>query len=99
MGITTEIFVLAVFVVALPIYLLMLKSAKLPGEIFFLSAYLFFLLSNILTVIEGWILPDIMNIFEHLAITTGSLCFMLGIKALVESRINGVPNARNNQTK
>lgn len=91
---STELFVLLLFLVALPLLVALFRDAALPGKRYFFFSFLFLLLSNIFTVVEGWLLPKLFDLMEHLFIMFASLSFYLAIHLFVSSRIDFVKNQR-----
>jgi len=81
--ISTELFVLVVFVLAFPIVIMLFKSADLPGDKYFLAAFCFLLVSNIATVVEEFYLPKFFDILENGSIAISSFFFLLAIHKLI----------------
>jgi len=86
MIISTELFVLVVFVLAFPIVIFLFRSADLPGDKFFLAAFSFLLLSNIATVVEEFFLPEFFDILENGSIAISSFWFFLAVHKLISQR-------------
>lgn len=76
---STEIFVLILFVIALPVLIFLYKSTPMPGAKYFLVAYICLILSNIFTVIEAWYFFDFFNTLENIFITICSIFFFVFI--------------------
>jgi len=73
-----EIFILILTTSVLVVTMILFRQLVLvPAWKLLFSAFIFYYLSTILTVVEGFFLPDIMNFFEHLfrAIFPGMLFF------------------------
>lgn len=91
MIISTEIFVLIIFVLAFPIFIFLFRSTGLPGSKYFLATFVFLLLSNIFTVLEEFFLPRLFNILENGSIALGAFWFFMAVRELV-SRQAGSPS-------
>lgn len=90
MPLTTEMFVLILYMVGFPLCISLVRSEKLPGAIYFGLAYFCLLLSNVFTVLEEWFLENMFNHLEHGFITFGSLFILLGVKKLTGQRTRGL---------
>lgn len=85
MGSTTEIFVLVLFILSFPISITLLKSAELPGDRYFFSAYIFLLLSNAFTVIEEYFFYEFFDLLEHFSIAMSAFLLFLAIRKFTRS--------------
>lgn len=83
---STELFVMIIYMIGLPLLVGVVRSANLPGSKFFLTAYFFLMLSNIFTVIEDRWFGVWCNVLEHACITVGAILFSLAIRTLIVSR-------------
>ena len=79
MDLSSEIFVLILFIIALPVLILLYRSTPMPGAKYFLAAYICLIFSNTFTVIETWYLYNIFNMLEHIFITVSSGFFFVFI--------------------
>jgi len=78
-SLSSEIFVLIVFITALPICVSSLKSTSFPEKRTFLFSYVCFLLSNVCTVLETWFFETILDLFEHLFMSLGAFFLLWAI--------------------
>ncbi len=85
MNLTTEFFVLCIFLVGLPFFYSMLRDSGLKAWRFFFASYLFLALSNIFTVIEGFGFHDFFNLCQHLSIALSSQAMLFAILQLTRS--------------
>ena len=79
MPLSTEFFVMAIFIVGSPFFFFMLRDSDLQGRRFFMGAYIFLTLSNIFTVVEEFWLNAIFNICEHASIALGSIMILVAV--------------------
>lgn len=93
MDVSTEIFALAIFVIALPVLILIFKPTNLPGAKWFLAAYICLLLSNTFSVIESWVFYDISNFLEHIFTAISSVLFFIAIRIFTTRRADSQPNS------
>lgn len=90
MHLTTEIFVMVIYIFCLPIVLLGFRSGKVPGATFFVLAYSFLVLSNIFTVVEAFWLESMFNFLEHSCLLISSGCALMAVLILT----TGGPNSK-----
>lgn len=98
MALSTELFVMFIFVVGFPFYYSLLMDPQLEGGRWFLAAYGCLMLSNIFTVVEEFWLNYLFNFLEHLFIMLGSLMFIAAIVRLTSKPDSGpdsLPGDRN----
>jgi len=86
MNLSSEFFVLAVFLAGIFLYWRLLRDSALPGRHLFLTAFLFFLVSNIATVVEEFLFYNFFDMLEQICITGGSLFLLAGILKLTARR-------------
>lgn len=86
MILSTELFVMVVFIIGFPLFTGALRGAELPGSLFFILSYLFLLLSNIFTVIEEFCLYNVFNTLEHLMIAAGALMMLIAVWTLTKAK-------------
>ncbi len=84
MPLSTEVFVMVIFIAGYPFFYVILHNMKMKGRLCFLWAYGFLTLSNIATVIEEFWWNAFFNGLEHLFITTGSIMMLIAVTALTE---------------
>ena len=95
MPLSTEVFVMFIFLFGLPFFYSLLRDPQLAGGNWFLAAYACLLLSNIATVVEEFWLNRFFNFCEHLLITLSSILFVIAVTKLVrasEPRKDGIPS-------
>lgn len=85
MPLSTEIFVMLIFIAGLPFYYFLLRDPQLEGCQWFLAAYIFLVLSNIATVAEEFFWNQGLNFFEHLFIALSSVMFVMAILKLTRT--------------
>ena len=88
MILSTEIFVFIVFLIALPVFIFLFRSAKIPSSGYFLTAFVCLLASNIFTVAEMWFFSHIFNLLEHLSIALSSVFFFWALRGFLIARTN-----------
>ena len=79
MPLSSELFVMVIFLIGIPIILYTLRDSELPEHRFFMAAYLSLVLSNIFTVLEEFWLTSFFNFLEHLFITFASVAFLMAV--------------------
>lgn len=82
----TEIFVLTMFLIALPLCVMLFRSTRLPGDRYFFLSFLALLFSNVFTVVEGWLMPAFFNELEHLFIFLSSVSMFIAVFSFVRDR-------------
>ena len=83
---STEVFVMIINLIGLPLFAGVIRSARLPGSRFFVLAYFSLMLSNIFTVVEELRLSYWFNFLEHASVTMSSIFFFFAIRALIIDR-------------
>jgi len=94
----TEVFVLAVFVIGLPLSWGMLRRSAIRGGGCFIAGYCALLLSNIFTIIEECWYHDLFNLCEHLSIAAGAAMFLAAIIQFTGHSESGLQRG-NSQTR
>jgi len=89
---STEVFVMIIYIIGVPLFAGVIRSADLPGAGLFITAYLFLVLSNTFTVVEGLWFESLFNFLEHASITISSMLFFAATSRLLAADQN-----RNNQ--
>ena len=79
MQLSSEIFVMVIFLIGVPIILFTLHESDLPEHRFFMAAYILLAFSNIFTVVEEFWLGAFFNFLEHLFITIASFVFFIAV--------------------
>ena len=82
MQLSSEIFVMVIFIIGLPIIIFILRDSDLPEHRFFMAAYLLLSFSNIFTVVEEFKYGVLFNFLEHLFITAASIFFFTAVLKL-----------------
>lgn len=75
-----------IYIIGVPIFIGVIRSANLPGAVVFISAYVCLLLSNIFTVLEEFWFAAQFNFLEHVSITISAVLFFAAIGRLLASR-------------
>lgn len=88
MSLNTELFVMVIYVLCLPIVLIGFRSSKVPGSIFFILAYSCMVLSNIFTVVETFLLEGFFNFLEHSCVLISSACMLMAVRILTTSSLH-----------
>lgn len=91
MPLSTEVFVMAVFIAGCPFFYLILRDSNLQGRVFFMTAYLLLMFSNIFTVVEEFWLNWFFNLGEHAFITLGSAMLLMAVFKLTEKPGRATP--------
>lgn len=76
---STETIVLIIFSVSLFLFYRILVGSKIPGKKLLFLSFLVFFLSNIFTVVEGYILYKLFNVLEHVSIFVGSVLLLISV--------------------
>ena len=79
MPLSTEVFVMSIFIFGLPFFYAILCNSGMPGRKSFMTAYILLTLSNIFTVIEEFWLNYFFNLCEHCFIALGSIAMLIAI--------------------
>ena len=78
MQLTSEAFVLVIFIVGFPFLYSIFRETDIPGRRWFLLAYSSLTLSNFFTVIESLMLHNLFNLCEHIFIMAAAVLILLG---------------------
>ncbi|MCG6908525.1 MAG: hypothetical protein LJE94_00205 [Deltaproteobacteria bacterium] len=87
MTLSTEFFVMVIFIAGGPFFYVVLRSSELPGRRYFMGAYVFLLLSNIFTVVEEFWLNSFFNTCEHVSIALGSVGMLATVVKLTRKSL------------
>ena len=79
MPLTTEFFVMCIFIAGWPFIFIILRDADLPGRKFFMIAYVSLTFSNIFTVVEELWLETFFNLMEHLLILAAAIMILIAV--------------------
>jgi hypothetical protein len=79
MPLSTEIFVMSIFIAGLPFFIILLRDPELKGHSWFLTAYISLMFSNIFTVAEEFCCNYFFNFCEHLFIALSSFFMVIAI--------------------
>lgn len=79
MPLSTEVFVMMIFISGLPFFYVILRDSGLPGKSYFLLAYVFLVMCNCFTVVEEFWLNSFFNFCEHLFISLASVVTLLAV--------------------
>ncbi|MBN2840683.1 MAG: hypothetical protein JXP37_07000 [Coriobacteriia bacterium] len=73
-----------------PVMMLSVRAIDLSGKRWFVAGYLAIALGYVLTIIEGYIAPDLMNTIEHVSHGVAGICFLVGVVVLSRAtRVSG----------
>lgn len=86
MPLSTEVFVMVIFIVGLPFFYAILKNSGMRGGGFFMISYLLMTLSNTFTVLEEFWLNGLFNFCEHAFITAGAVMMLSGVLKLTAGK-------------
>ena len=86
MPLSTEFFVMIIFIAGIPFFYFMLKDMDLQGRSFFIRAYICLALSNIFTVAEEFWLNRLFNFCEHLFKAFASLMILIAVIQLTSKK-------------
>jgi hypothetical protein len=73
-------------IVGFAVLMFFLLKGMIPRFPFLIAAYCCVLLSNTFTVVEGFWLPDVFNLLEHLAYLGASICVLAGVHYYARAR-------------
>lgn len=79
MPLSTEIFLMVMFIAGCPFFYFMLRGTNIQGRTYFMVSYGLLTLSNIFTVVEEFYLNALFNACEHLFITLGSITMFIAV--------------------
>ena len=82
MPISSEVFVMLLFVAGAPIFISILKKRYIPEHRLFLLSYLFLMFSNIFSVVEEFWFECLFNPLEHLFITFAAVSMLTTVVRL-----------------
>ena len=85
MPLSTEIFVMVIFLAGAPLFYFMLKGSELQGHRYFLLSYISLALSNICTVVEEFLLNSFFNACEHFFISIGAFLLLMAVIKLTKT--------------
>jgi hypothetical protein len=82
MQLSTEVFVMVIFIAGGPFFYSILRDRELVGRRLFMGTYFFLLMSNIFTVIEEFWLNVFFNACEHISISIASILMFVAVMAM-----------------
>lgn len=82
MPVSTEVFVMVIFISGLPFFYVILKDSGLQGEGYFFWAYVLLVMCNCFTVVEEFWWNSFFNFCEHFFITLAAVAILLGVLQL-----------------
>jgi len=91
MPLSTEVFVMIIFIASGPFFYFILRDLDLQGRNCFIGAYVFLTLSNTFTVLEEFWFNFFFNACEHLSITIGSIMLLVAV-----IKLTSINKSRNN---
>lgn len=83
MPLTTEVFVMVIYILCLPLCLMGFRAANVPGSLFFMLSYCGLVLSNIFTVVETFWLEDFFNFLEHSCLLFTGVSILIAVRSLI----------------
>lgn len=86
MELTSEVFVMVLFIVGIPFFPVILRGARLPEYRLFILCYLLLTLSNVFTVVEEFWFGKIFNMLEHLFIACTAICMCVAVFRLTSGK-------------
>jgi hypothetical protein len=86
MPLSTEVFVMIIFICGLPFFYIIFKDSGLKGKGFFMLAYCSLALSNCFTVVEEFWLERLFNMGEHAFIAIGSILMLVALLKMTAAR-------------
>ena len=81
----SEIVDLLMVVFLTPIMYASVRAIHVPGKRWFVAAYLSIAVGYILTILEGYVAPDALNLAEHITHAVAGVCFLGASAALFRS--------------
>ena len=79
MALSSEVFVMLLFIVGVPLFHSILKDRTIPEHRLFMLVYLLLTLSNIFTVFEEFLFGRLFNTLEHLFITFAAVTMLAAV--------------------
>ena len=74
----SEVLSLAFDIIVVFFIIVLYRTGAIPRYIYFFIGYGCVLLSNVFTVAEGFVFPDVLNMLEHLSYFASGVFFFLG---------------------
>lgn len=79
MSLSTELFVMTIFIAGSPFFYFVLRDSDLRGRNYFMYAFLSLVFSNIFTVIEEFGMYTFFDTCEHVFITIASIMMFIAV--------------------
>lgn len=89
MPLSTEVFVMIIFISGLPFFYAIFKDSGLKGKGYFMAAYIVLTLSNCFTVVEEFWMNRLFNFGEHSFITIGSILMLAAVLKMTAAKKPG----------
>lgn len=89
MPLSTEVFVMIIFISGLPFFYAIFRDSGLNGKVFFMLAYIVLTLSNCFTVVEEFWLNRLFNMGEHLSIAIGAFFMLAAVLKMTAPKKSG----------
>ena len=70
-----------------PIMVVSVRAITMPGKRWFVAAYIAITIGYVFTVVEGYVLPDLFNLLEHITHAIAGLCYMVAAVALLRASL------------
>ena len=86
MTLSTEFFVLTIFIAGVPFFYSMLRDSGIGGWVYFFIAYIFLTFSNIFTVVEEIRYNTFFNLCEHSSIAFASIMLLVAVSKCMKKR-------------
>lgn len=86
MFLSSELFVMVIFIIGVPLMIITLRDSHLPENRLFITAYIFLVFSNLFTVIEEVMFNTLFNFLEHLFITIASIIILVAVSRLTSRK-------------
>ena len=79
MPLSSEVFVMLLFIVGVPLFYIILKDRTIPEHRLFMLVYLQLTFSNIFTVVEEFLFEQLFNTLEHLFIAFAAVTMLTAV--------------------
>ena len=81
----SEIVDLLMLVFLTPVMVLSVRAIRLAGKRWFVAGYAAIAVGYVLTIIEGYAAPDLLNTLEHITHGIAGSCFLIGVVTLMRA--------------
>ena len=86
MMLSTEFFVLTIFIAGVPFFYALLRDSGIHGWGYFFTAYLLLTFSNVFTVVEGFWYSAFFNLCENSFISFASITLLIAVIKFIKKR-------------